>query len=218
MTTPEYGRAADGHDADRHHTQGYATNGYAAGNGHDAAGNGYAAGNGHATDGYATGRYTSAGYEPAGPGRQPDIAGNGYGPAGSDRPTEMFRPAARQESGWGRAAELDLDGAPSHQSAPPPLRQPARIRPPERSGWSAIGAPATPPAAPPAPRPKGPRLRVDWPNCKAHGLCHELLPEMIRLDEWGYPIVGKDALPAKVVDDARRAVTACPTLALRIVD
>jgi ferredoxin len=169
--------------------------------------------------GYATGGYTGAGYEPAGPAGQPDIAGNGYRPTGPDR-TELLPPASRRQPGRDRAAELDLDEAPSHRRpAPPPLRLPERARPvPERSGWSAIGAPATPPAAPPAPRQTGPRLRVDWPNCKAHGLCHELLPEMIGLDEWGYPVIGKDPLPAKVVDDARRAVTACPTLALRIVD
>ena len=217
MTTPDKGQGVNGRPLDPYRTDGYRADEYRA-DGYPA--DGYRA-DGHPADGYgyATGRYTSAGYEPAGQGRQADIAGNGYGAAGSDRPTEMFSPTSRQQSGWDRSTELDLDGAPSHQSAPPPLRQPARVRPaPERSGWSAIGAPATPPVAPPAPRPKGPRLRVDWPNCKAHGLCHELLPEMIRLDEWGYPIVGKDPLPAKVVDDARRAVTACPTLALRIVD
>ena len=33
------------------------------------------------------------------------------------------------------------------------------------------------------------QLRVDWPLCKGRGLCHEVLPELIDLDEWGYPIV-----------------------------
>ena len=33
------------------------------------------------------------------------------------------------------------------------------------------------------------QLRVDWPECRARGLCHEVLPELIDLDEWGYPIV-----------------------------
>lgn len=61
------------------------------------------------------------------------------------------------------------------------------------------------------------QLRVDWPNCHARGLCHELLPEVIDLDEWGYPIVTgpiSDALLA----DARAAVRACPRLALRLAD
>lgn len=60
------------------------------------------------------------------------------------------------------------------------------------------------------------RLRVDWPSCKARGLCFELLPEAVRLDEWGYPVVG--TVPAELVESAREAVRACPTLALRLVD
>ena len=40
------------------------------------------------------------------------------------------------------------------------------------------------------------RLRVDPINCHAHGLCAELLPELITLDEWGYPIIdGRPAAP-----------------------
>jgi ferredoxin len=61
------------------------------------------------------------------------------------------------------------------------------------------------------------RLRVDWPRCHAHGLCHELLPEIVSLDEWGYPVVAGDAVPDKLEPLARRAVAACPTLALRLV-
>ena len=33
------------------------------------------------------------------------------------------------------------------------------------------------------------RLRVDPIACTAHGLCAELFPEGIELDDWGYPIV-----------------------------
>jgi hypothetical protein len=29
------------------------------------------------------------------------------------------------------------------------------------------------------------RLRVDWPACQGRGLCFEVLPELISLDEWG---------------------------------
>jgi len=32
-------------------------------------------------------------------------------------------------------------------------------------------------------------MRVDWPSCAARGLCAELLPERIHLDEWGFPVV-----------------------------
>lgn len=59
------------------------------------------------------------------------------------------------------------------------------------------------------------QLRVDWPACRGRGLCHEVLPELVELDEWGYPLVTgpvtDDLLPA-----ARDAVRVCPTLALRL--
>ncbi len=64
----------------------------------------------------------------------------------------------------------------------------------------------------------GRRLRVDWPACRGHGLCHELLPERIDLDEWGYPVVDPRPLRGGRLDDAKKAVKACPTLALRLVD
>jgi hypothetical protein len=37
-------------------------------------------------------------------------------------------------------------------------------------------------------------LRVDWPQCRARGLCAELFPEKIRVDEWGYPVVHTSAV------------------------
>jgi len=47
----------------------------------------------------------------------------------------------------------------------------------------------------------------------AHGLCGELLPEAVRLDEWGYPIIEREPTP-ELLEHARRAASACPTLAL----
>lgn len=60
------------------------------------------------------------------------------------------------------------------------------------------------------------RLVVDWIKCDAHGICVELLPEMLRFDDWGYPIIDSAEVPAALMSHARRAVTACPTLALRL--
>ena len=60
------------------------------------------------------------------------------------------------------------------------------------------------------------RVRVNPIACEAHGMCAELLPERITLDEWGYPIVDEEPLPASLVDHARRAAEACPTFALLI--
>lgn len=59
-----------------------------------------------------------------------------------------------------------------------------------------------------------PQLRVNPILCEAHGLCAELLPERISLDDWGYPIVDPTPLTPQLKKHAKRAVAACPTLAL----
>jgi ferredoxin len=59
------------------------------------------------------------------------------------------------------------------------------------------------------------RLRVDWQACEARGLCQELLPELITLDDWGYPVVS-GPVPAHLVPEARTAVRGCPRLALSL--
>ncbi|HUA40891.1 MAG TPA: ferredoxin [Streptosporangiaceae bacterium] len=59
------------------------------------------------------------------------------------------------------------------------------------------------------------RLTIDPISCTGHGLCADLLPELIELDEWGYPIIG-DSVPPGLAAHARRAVNACPSLALRL--
>ena len=59
------------------------------------------------------------------------------------------------------------------------------------------------------------QLRVDWPACRGRGLCHEVLPELIELDEWGYPIITGPVTP-DLTGRAREAVRVCPQLALRL--
>jgi ferredoxin len=58
------------------------------------------------------------------------------------------------------------------------------------------------------------RVKVNPIECKAHGVCAELLPEWIELDEWGYPVIDGGELPRQLVAHAKRAAAACPTLAL----
>jgi ferredoxin len=60
------------------------------------------------------------------------------------------------------------------------------------------------------------RLRVNPIACQAHGMCAELLPERISLDEWGYPILDGEPLPGELLAHAQRAAQACPTFALLI--
>ena len=57
-------------------------------------------------------------------------------------------------------------------------------------------------------------LRVNPITCDAHGMCAELLGELITLDDWGYPILTKSQVPKDLVPHAQRAVASCPTLAL----
>lgn len=59
-------------------------------------------------------------------------------------------------------------------------------------------------------------LTIDFAACDGHGLCAELLPERIGLDEWGYPILRDPVVPGPLLAHARRAVSACPVLALRL--
>jgi ferredoxin len=60
------------------------------------------------------------------------------------------------------------------------------------------------------------RIRVDPIACDGHGLCAELLPERIDLDDWGYPIVAPEPVTPELEPHARRAVASCPMLALRL--
>ena len=60
-------------------------------------------------------------------------------------------------------------------------------------------------------------LTVNPIDCAGHGVCAELLPELIWLDEWGYPIVDPRPVPPQLDREARRAVAACPALALKLI-
>jgi ferredoxin len=60
-------------------------------------------------------------------------------------------------------------------------------------------------------------MSIDRMLCDGHGLCAELLPELIRLDDWGYPIIESRPIPEELVPHARRAVAACPVLALALL-
>lgn len=65
-------------------------------------------------------------------------------------------------------------------------------------------------------RVQGHVLGVDFAACDGHGLCAELLPELVGLDEWGYPVLHSPAVPPDLLPHARRAVAACPVMALRL--
>jgi len=60
-------------------------------------------------------------------------------------------------------------------------------------------------------------LVIDPTACDGHGICAELLPECIRLDPWGYPVIEPGGIPAHLLDHAQRAAASCPRMALTLV-
>ncbi|MBV8304195.1 MAG: ferredoxin [Acidimicrobiia bacterium] len=60
------------------------------------------------------------------------------------------------------------------------------------------------------------RVLVDPIACDGHGVCAELFPERITLDDWGYPIVDPTTFDDHLLPHARRAAEACPVIALRL--
>jgi ferredoxin len=57
-------------------------------------------------------------------------------------------------------------------------------------------------------------LRVNPIKCDGHGICAELFPERIELDEWGYPVIHPEPFGDDLELHARRAVAGCPAVAL----
>ena len=61
---------------------------------------------------------------------------------------------------------------------------------------------------------RGRRLRVDWIRCDGYGLCGDMLPEVIDLDDWRFPILRAGPVDRDLLHDAQRAVDCCPMKAL----
>ena len=63
------------------------------------------------------------------------------------------------------------------------------------------------------------RLRVNPILCNGYGYCAEIVPELISLDDWGFPIVDESPIgDDKIEGLAERAVATCPRLALLLED
>jgi ferredoxin len=61
------------------------------------------------------------------------------------------------------------------------------------------------------------RLRVNPILCTGYGYCAEIVPELIGVDDWGFPIVSTTAIEDdNLLSLAKRAVATCPRLALMI--
>lgn len=63
-------------------------------------------------------------------------------------------------------------------------------------------------------------LVLDPTRCDGRGLCHDVAPGLISLDEWGYPLLAsgtlRQPLEGPEVAAARAAAAACPLLALHV--
>ncbi|MDD6792336.1 MAG: NADH-ubiquinone oxidoreductase-F iron-sulfur binding region domain-containing protein, partial [Thermobifida fusca] len=62
------------------------------------------------------------------------------------------------------------------------------------------------------------RVAIDWSRCDGHGLCAYIVPELIQLDRYGFPVVLGTDIPSWMEKDVQKAVAMCPALALRVVD
>jgi ferredoxin len=61
-------------------------------------------------------------------------------------------------------------------------------------------------------------LRVSPIACDGRGLCAEIAPELITLDDWGFPILRPGPVAPGLLADAAAAVRICPVMALRLAD
>ena len=59
-------------------------------------------------------------------------------------------------------------------------------------------------------------LRINRIACDGRGTCAELLPELIALDDWGYPIIADGPVPKDLESQAYEAVEFCPKMALQL--
>jgi len=63
------------------------------------------------------------------------------------------------------------------------------------------------------------RVVIDTERCTGHGRCYSLAPTVFSDDEEGYGVlIGDGAVTADQLEDARRAVLACPERAITIED
>jgi ferredoxin len=61
------------------------------------------------------------------------------------------------------------------------------------------------------------RLRVNPILCDGAGYCAEIVPELIGLDDWGYPVVSADPIgDPGLLRLAERAINQCPRVALHL--
>jgi ferredoxin len=59
-----------------------------------------------------------------------------------------------------------------------------------------------------------PKLKIDWVACNGYGVCEVAAPDLIVLDDWGYPVLQDGPVPSDLMRQANKAINDCPMLAL----
>jgi ferredoxin len=59
-----------------------------------------------------------------------------------------------------------------------------------------------------------PKLMIDWIACAGYGVCATSAPDLILLDDWGYPVLADGPVARDLVRQAEKAISDCPMLAL----
>ena len=105
------------------------------------------------------------------------------------------------------AAPARIRTAPRASSRARSRSSPTNRPPPRRRVLGALAEPLlpTPAARGMAMSRKTTHLRVNPIRCDAYGHCAELLPELISLDEWGYPIIADAPVPRRLRATRRAA-------------
>jgi ferredoxin len=63
------------------------------------------------------------------------------------------------------------------------------------------------------------RIVIDSDRCAGNGRCYSVFPGLFTDDEHGYgQVIGSGVIGANQLDEARRAVVACPEEAITIED
>ncbi|MEZ5185443.1 MAG: ferredoxin [Candidatus Nanopelagicales bacterium] len=60
------------------------------------------------------------------------------------------------------------------------------------------------------------RVEIDWRRCRGHGACSAALPELVSLDQHGYPVISDPQVPEELAGAARAGQWTCPAAALRV--
>jgi ferredoxin len=62
------------------------------------------------------------------------------------------------------------------------------------------------------------KLILDRARCEGHGLCEDVAPQLLHIDDDGYAAIDVDEINAKNLAEAQAAARVCPVAALKLVD